>query len=302
MRQPPGRRAGFQDGNARIIAPEAARKAKKEAGWLRYPGRSRPWRAVDRAASTHRIVCATFTGVRDPREALRLHRWDLTPAEGRDLQQTWRSRVVRRGSLPARRLHFVAGADLAFDLHGQSGVAIAGVVLFSYPDWQEIESAAACCPLTFPYVPGLLSFREIPAILAALGGLRRAPDLIFCDGQGYAHPRRFGLASHLGVLLDLPTIGCAKSRLIGEHAEPGRERGCWSPLLHQGERIGAALRTRAGSRPMYISIGHGLSLERAIALTLEAGEPAGRSRVPRPTQRADRFVARIKRERMPAAE
>jgi deoxyribonuclease V len=186
---------------------------------------------------------------------------------------------------------------VAFDREGHSSVAIAGVVLFSYPQWQELETAFACCPLTFPYVPGLLSFREIPPILAALEGLSAAPDLIFCDGQGYAHPRRFGLASHLGVLLDVPTIGCAKSRLIGDHAEPGPRRGSWTPLTDAGERIGAVLRTRAGSRPIYVSVGHRVSLERAIALTLEACDPSGRSRVPRPTQRADRLVARIKRER-----
>ena len=234
--------------------------------------------------------------MRNLREALRLHRWDVTPAEARALQEEWRGRVVRRGSLPARSIHRVAGADVAFDLSGRRGMAVAGVVLFSYPDWQELECASARCPLTFPYVPGLLSFREIPAILAALEGLRETPDVIYCDGQGYAHPRRFGLASHLGVLLDIPTIGCAKSRLIGEHAEPGREPGSWAPLLHEGERIGAVLRTRAGSRPMYTSVGHRVSLERAISLTLEACDPAGRSRIPRPTQRADRFVARVKRE------
>jgi len=254
-----------------------------------------------RAESTARSVCATVAGMRDPREALRLHPWDVTPAEARALQEAWRGRVLLRGALPARRIHRVAGADVAFDPAGRGGVAIAGVVLFSYPDWQELESACARRPLTFPYVPGLLSFREIPAILAALEGLHETPDVIFCDGQGYAHPRRFGLASHLGVLLDVPAIGCAKSRLIGEHAEPGRGRGCWSPLVHEGERIGAALRTRAGSRPMYISVGHRVSLERAIALVLEACDPSGRTRIPRPTQRADRYVARIKRTGADAA-
>jgi deoxyribonuclease V len=240
--------------------------------------------------------------MRNPREALRLHRWDVTPAEARALQEKWRGRVVRRGSLDAARIHRVAGADVAFQAAGRGGVAIAGVVLFSYPEWKELESAAAFRPLTFPYVPGLLSFREIPAILDALAGLREAPDVILCDGQGYAHPRRFGLASHLGVLLDVPSIGCAKSRLIGEHAEPGPSRGCWTPLMHQGERIGAAVRTRAGSRPMYISVGHRVSLAGAIRLALRACDPSGRSRIPRPTERADRYVAEIKRRRADARE
>ena len=191
-------------------------------------------------------------GVRDPREALRLHRWDVTPAEARALQLEFRSRLERRDRVG--RIRRVAGADVAFDQAGRGarlpdgqGQAIAAVVVFSYPGWEELECAIARRPLTFPYVPGLLSFREIPAILAALEGLHETPDVIFCDGQGYAHPRRFGLACHLGVLLDVPTIGCAKSRLIGEHREPGRQAGAWSPVVHEGERIGAALRTRAAA-------------------------------------------------------
>jgi deoxyribonuclease V len=236
--------------------------------------------------------------VRDPREALRLHRWDMAPAAGRALQMEWRGRVEVRDRLG--RIRRVAGADVAFNAAvrgtrapGGVGEAIAAVVVFSYPEWEELECAVARRPLAFPYVPGLLSFREIPAILGALEGLREAPDLIFCDGQGYAHPRRFGLASHLGVLLDVPTIGCAKSRLIGEHREPAARAGAWTPLEDEGERIGAVLRTRGGARPLYISIGHRVSLERAVALTLEACDGP---RVPLPTRRADRCVAQAKRE------
>lgn len=234
--------------------------------------------------------------MRDPQEALRLHRWDVTPAEARALQLEWRARLERRDR--TGRIRRVAGADVAFDAAVPGGQAIAGIVLFSFPGWEELERAVARQPLTFPYVPGLLSFREIPAILAALARLREPSDLIFCDGQGYAHPRRFGLASHLGVLLDVPTIGCAKSRLIGEHREPGRQAGAWTPLLHQGERIGAALRTRAGARPMYISSGHRVSLERAVELVMEACDGP---RVPRPTRRADRYVAECKRASRPTA-
>ena len=229
--------------------------------------------------------------VRDPREALRLHRWDVTPAQARALQLEFRVRVELSDRLESIRR--VAGADVAFDAAGRRRQAIAAVVVFSYPDWKELECAVARRPLTFPYVPGLLSFREIPAILAALEGLREAPDLIFCDGQGYAHPRRFGLASHLGVLLEVPTIGCAKSRLIGEHREPAARVGSWAPLVDEGERIGAAVRTRAGSQPLYISCGHRVSLERAVALALEACDGP---RVPLPTRRADRCVAHAKRE------
>jgi deoxyribonuclease V len=230
--------------------------------------------------------------VRDPREALGLHRWDVTPAEARALQVEFRARLELRDRVG--RIRRVGGADVAFDPAGRGGQALAAVVLFSYPDWKELECAVARGPLEFPYVPGLLSFREIPVILAALEGLRETPDLMFCDGQGYAHPRRFGLASHLGVLLDVPTIGCAKSRLIGENREPGTRAGSWTPLVDRGERIGAAVRTRTGARPMFISCGHRVTLERAVALTLEACDGP---RVPLPTRRADRCVAQAKRER-----
>ena len=240
--------------------------------------------------------------VRDPREAARLHRWDVTPAEARALQEEFRASVELRDRVG--RIRTVAGADVAFDSGRRGGhgpLAIAAVAVFSYPGWEELESAVGWRPLTFPYVPGLLSFREIPAILAALEGVREAPDLIFCDGQGYAHPRRFGLASHLGVLLDLPTIGCAKSRLIGEPAAaggPGARAGAWTPLVDGEERIGAVVRTRTGSPPLYISCGHRVSLERAVELTLEACDG---SRVPLPTRRADRLVAQAKREQIARA-
>ncbi len=237
----------------------------------------------------------SVAGVRDPHEAARLHRWDLTPAEARALQVELRERLELRDRLG--RIRRVAGADVAFDTSRKPAQAIAAVVLFAYPGWQELEHSVARRPLEFPYVPGLLSFREIPAILAALEGLGETPDLIFCDGQGYAHPRRFGLASHLGVLLDVPTIGCAKSRLIGEPAgagDPGARAGAWTELIDRGERIGAVVRTRAGARPLYISCGHRVSLERAIALTLEACDGP---RVPVPTRRADRCVAEAKRGR-----
>jgi deoxyribonuclease V len=221
-----------------------------------------------------------------------MHPWDVAPAEARAIQESLRERVERRDRIG--RIRRVAGADVAFET--RRGEAIAGVVLLSYPGWEVLERAAARRPLTFPYVPGLLSFREIPAILEALGRLRESPDVIFCDGQGYAHPRRFGLACHLGVLLDAPTIGCAKSRLLGEHREPGRQAGSWVPLVDQGERIGAVLRTRDAVRPLYISCGHRVSLAHAVRLALEACRPAGQSRVPLPTRLADQYVAQMKRQ------
>jgi deoxyribonuclease V len=220
--------------------------------------------------------------------ALDLHRWDVTTAEARALQTELRARVELHDRLP--ELRRVAGADVAFDL--ERGRAIAGVIVYSFPQMVEVERATAVRALRFPYVPGLLSFREAPALLDAFARLRGDCGVIFCDGQGYAHPRRFGIACHLGVLLDRPTIGCAKSRLIGEHTEPGRRPGCWTPLEDAGERIGAVLRTRAGTRPIYVSVGHRVSLERAVELVRAVCDGF---RIPRPTREADRFVAARKR-------
>jgi deoxyribonuclease V len=244
------------------------------------------------------------------------HRWDVSPREAREIQVELRQRW--EGADRLSNIRTVAGVDAAFVLResqalaGQSNAAvrgrswwsapreanwaIGGVVLYSYPKMEEIERAYALVPLQFPYLPGLLSFREIPVLLAALEKLQCMPDLIFCDGQGYAHPRRFGLASHLGVLLDKPTIGCAKSLLIGTHGELNERAGSWSPLVDEktrGEVIGAAVRTRHGVKPMYVSQGHRVSLQTAIRLTLEAFSGF---RVPRPTRDADRLVSEIKRK------
>jgi len=143
-------------------------------------------------------------------------------------------------------------------------------------------------PTRFPYVPGLLSFREGPGVLAAIARLTTPPDLILYDGQGIAHPRRLGIASHLGVLLDIPGIGVAKSRLIGQHATPGEEKGDWAPLLDKGERIGAVLRSRRGCLPLYVSTGHRVSLETAIALVLAC---TPRYRLPETTRQAHRLAS-----------
>jgi deoxyribonuclease V len=231
------------------------------------------------------------------------HKWNLTPGEARDLQLKMRESVERKDRLP--RIRTVAGADVAFELperrswESGTGRAIAGVVLYEFPEMKEIERVHAVQPLRFPYVPGLLSFRELPALLAAFRRLRRAPDLIFADGQGLAHPRRFGMASHLGVLLDVPTIGVAKSSLVGHHAEPGVRAGQWEPLLERAadgseERIGAALRTANGVRPIFVSTGHRISLETAIKFVMAVCDGY---RIPRPTRDADHYVAAVKRGR-----
>src|SRR5262249_8864876 len=174
--------------------------------------------------------------------------------------------------------------------------AIGAVVLFSYPELSELERAYGEVPLEFPYVPGFLSFREIPALLAALRKLETLPDLLFCDGQGYAHPRRMGLATHLGILVDRPTIGCAKSILIGTHEKLPNPAGSWAALVDEkgtGETIGTALRTRSGVKPVYVSQGHRVSLESAIRWTLAVTDKV---RIPRPTREADHFASEVKRQ------
>jgi deoxyribonuclease V len=231
------------------------------------------------------------------------HKWDVSISEARRIQEELRERWEGRDRLGTIRT--VAGLDAAFVVKGSQGFrkpsrwnalreanrAIGAVVVFSYPEMRELERAYAEVPLEFPYVPGFLSFREIPALLAALGKLRRMPDLLFCDGQGYAHPRRMGLASHLGIVLDLPSIGCAKSLLIGEHDAVGRKQGEWSAIRDAEETIGAALRTRTDCRPVYISSGHRVSLETALRMTLTVSDG---TRVPGPTREADRFVSLAK--------
>ncbi len=212
------------------------------------------------------------------------HPWKLTPAEAIALQKTLAQRVERADRLPAIRR--VAGVDVGFEEDGR--MTRAAVAVLSFPQLTRVEAAVAHRPTEFPYVPGLLSFRELPAVLAALDRLHTMPDLILCDGQGIAHPRRFGIASHLGVLLDLPAIGVGKTRLLGTHAEPADVKGAWAPLFDKEETIGAVLRTRAGVRPVYVSIGHRVSLETAIALTLAC---TPRYRLPETTRQAHRLAS-----------
>jgi deoxyribonuclease V len=221
-------------------------------------------------------------------KALKLHRWNVTSREAERIQLRLRGRVELEDRVP--RLETVAGADVAFDL--RRGKAIAGVIVYRFPEMKEIERAWAKRRLMFPYVPGLLSFREIPVLLKAFARLRHAPDVSFCDGQGYAHPRRFGLACHLGVLLDRPTIGCAKSILVGTAKQPPQQAGAWTPLEDAGETVGATLRTRDGVKPVYISQGHRISLARAIELAQAVSDGY---RIPKPTREADHFVQAIQR-------
>jgi deoxyribonuclease V len=201
-----------------------------------------------------------------------------TATEAIEIQKQLRNRVIRTGTVAARN---VAGADVSY----KNDVARAVIVVMR--DLQPVEQVVVEEPIPFPYIPGLLSFREIPPLLSAWRQLKTVPDVVIVDGQGIAHPRRLGIASHLGLLLGVPTIGCAKSRLCGEHQEPPPERGAWTPLIHKGETVGAALRTRAGCNVVYVSTGHRISLEGAISVVLAC---APRYRLPEPQRLADRLT------------
>jgi deoxyribonuclease V len=221
------------------------------------------------------------------------HRWDLSVQQAIRLQQRLAARVRRRGAHP-ERIRRVAGLDCAVSRDGSR--CLAAAVVWDLERAALLEERIAWRPLRFPYVPGLLSFREAPALLAALRRLREPPDALMVDGQGLAHPRRFGIACHVGVICELPTVGVAKSRLLGEHREPAARRGSRAALRDRGERIGTVLRTRDGVRPLYVSIGHAIDLASAERLVLRAGRGF---RLPEPTRRADAAVARAKREEVP---
>ena len=216
------------------------------------------------------------------------HDWDLAIPEARALQEQLRDRVIERDTRRAPRL--VAGADISFD-RSSPGLH-AAVVVLDAESLEVVEIAGVRARARFPYVPGYLSFREIPPLLEAFAKLEAVPDLIVCDGQGRAHPRRFGLACHLGVLLDLPTLGCAKSRLIGDYREPGPRRGAHTQLREGGEVIGEVVRTRSGVKPVFVSVGHRISLETARRATLRW---AARYRLPEPVRAAHREVNRLRR-------
>jgi deoxyribonuclease V len=212
------------------------------------------------------------------------HRWDLTPKEAAALQEQLRDRVLREDRLgPVRH---VGGVDVGFEDDGR--VTRAAVAVLSFPGLELVEHAIARLPTTFPYVPGLLSFREAPAVLEAFSRLRRWPDLILYDGQGVAHPRRIGIASHVGLLLDLPSIGVAKTRLIGEHGRVPLAKGRWTPLRDGEEIVGAVLCTRSHVKPLYVSIGHRVSLDTAIRYVMAC---VTRYRLPETTRFAHRLAS-----------
>lgn len=224
------------------------------------------------------------------------HGWDISPREAISLQSELASRV--RVEPLSRCVQTIGGTDCAFLGRGPPWASpathrqiLTAAVLCDAKSMEVIAAAHDVRPCRFPYVPGLLSFREAPSVIAAVQKLPRRPDLLLCDGQGLAHPRGLGLASHVGLWLDLPTIGAAKSRLCGEHRMPGLRRGCRTQLRYHGRVVGAVLRTRSGVKPLYVSVGHGLSLEDVIRWTLRCCRGL---RLPEPTRLAHQRVGRLK--------
>src|SRR5215213_3046869 len=227
----------------------------------------------------------------------KLHEWGMTPREAVELQRSLRERV--RLAPLGRKVRTVAGCDISFNKF--SPVVWAGLVVMRLPLLEVVEEVGVVSETRFPYVPGLLSFREAPSVLEAWAKLKTEPDAVMFDGQGIAHPRRVGIASHVGLFLNRPTLGCAKSVLVGKYEEPAAERGNWSELVDpkNGETVGAALRTKTRTQPIYVSPGHLIDLEGALQLTLAAD---GGYRQPEPTRRAHLLVNALRRGERPPSE
>jgi deoxyribonuclease V len=220
----------------------------------------------------------------------KLHSWNLSTVQARDLQLELAGRVDSKRPLPPYAT--VAGADVSYDLRGKW--LHAAVVVLRAGSFEVIDRAGIVTEAKFPYVPGLLSFREAPAVIAAFGRLKTRPDIMICDGQGIAHPRRMGLAAHLGLCLEIPTIGCAKTWLCGEYQEPGPARGDWTPLMDGVETIGAVVRTRSMVKPLFVSPGHRCDLASAIAAIVAASPTY---RLPVPSRLAHQYVNDLRRQR-----
>lgn len=218
-----------------------------------------------------------------------LHTWDLTPTEAMALQRQLADRVDTR--LPLTRCDLIAGADVSYNR--SSNLFYAGVVVLRMDDLTVVEKRGVACEVTFPYIPGLLSFRETPVLLQAFAKVQSAPDAVIVDGHGYSHPRRFGFACHLGLWLNLPSVGCAKTRLTGTHLEPGRKAGAVTPLKEQDEIIGQVVRTKSGVKPVFVSVGYKSDLRSAVELVLATCRGY---RLPEPTRQAHLHVNELRRQ------
>lgn len=235
----------------------------------------------------------TKSGCRNPKAPL--HDWNLSPKEAVALQRRL-AQEVRLQPVP-KDIQVLAAADIGY-VAAVNRLAVA-IVAFRWPGLEPLENIWEAFPITFPYVPGLLSFREAPAVLATLGKLKNCPDLLLCDGQGIAHPRKFGLASHLGLWLGIPTIGCAKKLLCGEHAPLGQNRGDRQPLTLRGEEVGCVFRSRDRVKPLYISPGHLADMESSITIIRSC---LGRYRIPEPLRQAHNLATLMRTKLVPEIE
>ena len=218
-----------------------------------------------------------------------LHEWNLSPQQAIELQKQFAYEVITEDRFDAP-VETVAGIDLGYDLKSDTSRAV--VVVLKVPELELIESAEAIMPIQFPYVPGLLSFRETPVAIKALEKLRTAPDLLLCDGQGIAHPRRFGIACHIGLITGVQSVGVAKSLLVGKYGAVGEKRRSTAPLVHRNEEVGVVLRTKDNVQPLYVSVGHKISLETAVDYVLRC---TPKYRLPETTRLADRLASFRKR-------
>jgi deoxyribonuclease V len=225
------------------------------------------------------------------KEGLKNLYYEVPPSreEAEAIQRELQKKVITQNGF--KKIKRIAGVDLA-QVQGEEKL-VCGIIVFSYPELKEIERVCAVVKEQFPYIPGLLAFREGPAIIEAFTKLKNKPDLLMVDGQGIAHPRGLGIASHVGVILDIPSIGVAKEKLYGKYNEPPDSKGAWTPLIspHKGNTIGAAVRTKKGTKPIFVSIGHKIDLRTAVRITWECTKGY---RIPEPTRLADIFVARLK--------
>lgn len=214
------------------------------------------------------------------------HDWQVSPAQAADIQRELSRKVICKDRLTAVSL--VAGVDVGFEDKGN--ITRAAIAVLSFPELKLVETSIARRATSFPYIPGFLSFRELPAVLSALENLEHEPDIFLCDGQGYAHPRRFGIACHLGVLINKPAVGVGKTRLIGKFQPVDNSRGAWQPLIDKGETVGAVLRTREGVKPIYVSSGHYISLASAIEYVMAC---TTKYKLPQTTRMAHRLASNL---------
>ncbi len=222
-------------------------------------------------------------------KVLKLHPWNVSPKEAMQIQNHLRSRIVTENVPEISNVKRIAGADVSYSK--RENMIYAAVIIFSFPELQILEEKEAILPATFPYVPGLLIFREGPALIKAFEQIEREPDLVMFDGQGIAHPRGIGIATHMGMLLDKPSIGVAKTVLVGEHDEPERKKGSVSPLIKNGREIGAVVRTREDVEPVFVSIGFKIDLPTAVDFVLKCCQGY---RLPEPARKAHHFSNQLR--------